>query len=354
LRVLVCPTAFKESLSATRVTEAIAAGVRAAVPGASVRFMPVSDGGPGLLDAIATAEGGEFRTHSVRGPLGEPVEARSLWISPVEAVIESAEACGLHLVPEGSRDPMRADTRGLGDLASLCIGQGAARLAIGLGGSATVDGGAGMARVFGYRLLDGRGTEIPAGGGGLADLARIERGASIGSVAMMAIADVRSPLTGPDGAARRFASQKGAGPSQVERLEAGLACLGVRLRDDLGRDVAGLPGAGAAGGLGAGCAAFLDADLVAGSDWMLARLDFDRELAGAGLVITGEGAWDGTSGLGKITAEVLRRARAAAVDAILVTGAVEGPTPHGVKVVGGSKAWLDADDIARLVAEALG
>jgi len=347
----VCPTAFKESLSAGQVARAIAEGVRLTRPDATLRRLPVSDGGPGLLDA----EGGEIRVHDVSGPLGAPVRARSLWLSPREAVVETADACGLHLVPEEDRDSMRADTTGVGELVAACLKQGATRLAMGLGGSATVDGGTGLARVFGYRFLGADDGELPPGGGALSRLARIEPGARpADDVALMALADGRAPLTGPEGAARRFGPQKGADPGTVEALERGLTVLGERLREDLGRSVADLPGAGASGGLGAGCAAFLGADLVPGSAWVLDRLGFDDALERTDLVITGEGAWDATSALGKVTWEILRRARVRDVPVLLICGQVAGPVPPGATVVGGGGGWLGADDLSRLVAEAVG
>lgn len=355
MQILVCPTAFKESLSAAQVAGAIVEGVRLADPGATIHRLPVSDGGPGLLEAILDAEGGEVRLHDVRGPLGESVRARSLWLSPEEVVIETADACGLHLVPEDGRDPTTADTMGVGELVSACIEQGARRINMGLGGSATVDGGTGLARVFGYRFLDSEGDDLPGGGGSLSALARIEPGDRfVGDLTFTAIADVRAPLTGPDGAAMRFGPQKGADAATVEALERALSTLAERLRLDLGRDVAALPGAGASGGLGAGCAAFLEAELQPGSDWVLDRLDFDGALAKADLVITGEGAWDATSALGKITWEIQRRARSRSVPVLLVCGLVAGPVPPGVTVLGGDGGWLDARDVVRLVAEAVG
>jgi len=355
LRVLVCPTAFKESLSSRQAAEAVAEGVRSALPEASILVIPVSDGGPGLIESLSAALGGGLRRHQVHGPLGEPVEARSLWLSEAEAVVESADACGLHLVPATARDPMSADTLGVGELVAECVGQGAVHIAVGLGGSATVDGGTGMARHFGYRFRDADGSDLPRGGGELCRLARIERGDAFpAGIRVTGIADVRGPLTGPDGAARRFAPQKGAGPEEVRILEAGLTRLGARLREDLDRDVEALAGAGAAGGLGAACAAFLGGALVPGSDWVLERVRFDEALADADLVITGEGAWDSTSGMGKVAGEILRRAGAAQVRALLVCGLTKGPTPPGVTVIGGGGAWLEPKDVTRLVAEALG
>lgn len=355
MRVLVCPTAFKESLSAPQLADAIGDGVLRAAPDSTIQRMPVSDGGPGLLDAIAENEGGEVRTYRVSGPLGEPVIAGTLWSSRTHVVIETAEACGLQLVPPAARDPMRADTRGVGELVSRCLEEGATDVSLGLGGSATVDGGTGLGRVVGYGFAARGGVELEGGGGFLADLRRIEPGPPPApGVTFTAIADVSAPLSGPGGAARIFGPQKGAGPEDVEVLEAGLARLGERLRIDLGCDVASLPGSGAAGGLAAGCIAFLGADLESGSDWVLDRLGFDAALDTADLVITAEGEWDATSGLGKITHEILRRARSGGVRALLVCGAISAPAPPGVSAVVGDRAWLEPADVTRLVAEALG
>jgi glycerate kinase len=355
VQILVCPTAFKESLSAGQAAQAILDGVRTARPEAGAIRLPVSDGGPGLLEAVLDAEGGEVRMHDVHGPMGEPARARSLWLSTEEVVLETADACGLHLAPTDRRDPLRADTIGVGELVRACIEQGATRLNLGLGGSATVDGGTGLARALGYRFLGPGGADLPPGGGSLPELARIEPAPSVtADLEVTAIADVRAPLCGPDGAARRFGPQKGAGAGAVETLERGLVNLSERFKEDLGRDVAELPGAGASGGLGAGCAAFLDAKLVPGSEWVLDRLRFHEVLERADLVITGEGAWDATSAMGKITWEILRRARASEVPAALVCGRLAGPVPPGVRVIGGEGRWLSADDLTRLVAEALG
>jgi glycerate kinase len=161
---------------------------------------------------------------------------------------------------------------------------------------------------------------------------------------------VYSPLLGPDGAARRFAAQKGADPEEIELLEYGLTRLADIAARDLGRDVRFIPGAGSAGGLGAGCLLFLDAELLPGAEWVLERVGFDSELASADLLVTGEGAWDATSNLGKITTEVLARAAAAGVPALLVCGRIDSPVPDGVRAIGGEGKWLDTDSLASLVA----
>ncbi len=359
MRVLVCPTAFKESLSASDAAAALAAGILDAWPGAEVRVLPLSDGGPGLIESVgATGDGREERVPTT-GPLGDRLEARILWTRPGEVVVEAAEACGLHLVPPAFRDPLRTDTSGVGVLLSHCGRSGARSIFLGLGGSATVDGGTGMARALGWRFLDDRGQPLAPGGGSLQRLERIvppdgdASGTSPAALAadVVSLADVRSPLLGADGAARRFAAQKGSGPAEIEVLESGLWRLADIAVRDLGRDVRDVPGAGAAGGLGAGCLLFLGAELIPGAGWVLERVGFDSELASAELLVTGEGAWDATSGLGKITTEVLKRAVAAGVRSVLVCGRIEGSVPPGVEALSGSDDnWLDAGAISALIA----
>lgn len=355
MRVLVCPTAFKGSLGAVEVASAMARGVRRALPAAEVRELPLSDGGPGLVEAISAGEDGRVETTTVTGPLGEPVEGRILWTAADEALLESADACGLHLLPDGGK-PLEAHTRGVGELAERALERGAARLRIGLGGSGTTDGGTGMARVFGYRFLDEQGRELPAGGGSLRRLARIEPGerpAGGEGREIVGLADVETPLTGMRGAARTFGPQKGATAEEVELLVDGLERLAGRLVEDLDRDVAGLAGSGAAGGLGAGCAAFLGARLVPGARWVLRRLGFDRRLREADLVLTGEGAYDASSRAGKITSAVLRRCRDAGVPAVLVAGRIEGEVPGPARGVDGGGELLGPADLETLAARAL-
>jgi glycerate kinase len=241
----------------------------------------------------------------------------------------------------------------VGTLLERCTSDGARRAILGLGGSATVDGGTGMARALGWRLLDRAGRDLEPGGGALADLAMIERPRLRIPLAVTSLADVRSPLLGPDGAAQRFAPQKGASAQDVERLEYGLTRMADVAARDLGVDIRDIPGTGAAGGLGAGCLLFLDAELVQGADYLLEASGFEAALADADLLITGEGAWDATSGLGKITRVVLARADAAGVPAVLVSGRIEGPVHPGVETISGAGSWLDAEAIARRVAEHL-
>ncbi|MGW8282616.1 MAG: glycerate kinase, partial [Gemmatimonadota bacterium] len=242
---------------------------------------------------------------------------------------------------------------GVGTLLKHCAADGARRAILGLGGSATVDGGTGMARALGWRFVDSGGRDLGPGGGALAELAMIQRPTLRVPLTVKALADVQSPLLGPDGAARRFAPQKGAGPKDIERLEHGLTRLADVAVRDLAADVREIPGTGAAGGLGAGALWFLGATLESGADWLLQRVSFGAVLAEVDLLITGEGAWDATSGLGKITHVVLDRAEAAGVPAVLVSGRIEGPVPAGLETISGDGSWLDSAAIARLVAEHL-
>lgn len=335
----------------------MALGVDEVVGRRSAALLPLSDGGPGLIEALIHSASAvpALSIAEVRGPLGAPAAVRLLRLEGDAGgtVLESADAVGLQLVAPADRDPMRTSSRGVGEAIEIAGRRRADRIVVGLGGSATVDGGTGMARVFGYRFLDSAGAELPEGGGALADLAAIEPGTAP-AVEVLALADVRSPLLGPDGAAHRFAVQKGATPPEVERLEAGLARLAERIERDLGRAVADVPGAGAAGGLGAGCIAFLDASLVPGAPWVLDRVGFDQALAGSDLVVTGEGAWDATSDLGKVVHEVIKRARQAGTPVLLVCGRIDGlAAESGLVAVDADGVWLDREQLIEAVATAL-
>jgi glycerate 2-kinase len=228
--ILICPTAFKGTLTASEATAAMADGARRALPDAELWLQPLSDGGNGLLNALESAGGGKGKGAQVAGPLGTSVTARFL-VQEEQAVVETAEACGLHLVPETLRDPLRASTRGVGELLMAAAKEvvPGGRLVVGLGGSATVDAGAGMAEALGWRLLDDGGEPIPPGGAGLLHLAAIEPPADRPALPpLVVLADVTNPLVGVQGAARVFGPQKGAGPEVVSRLERGLEQLGSR------------------------------------------------------------------------------------------------------------------------------
>ena len=350
--ILVAPTAFKGTIGAAEAAVAMAEGARLGAPGVDVCALPLSDGGPGLIDALA-GPGADLTPVRVAGPLGAPVDARILRLGAL-AVVESADACGLHLVPAAARDPLRTDTGGVGELLLAAAAlPGVRQLACGLGGSATVDGGAGVARALGHQLLDGDGAPLPAGGGALVRLARIRPPVHIPALPpVAALVDVESPLLGPEGAASVFGPQKGADAAAVALLETGLTRLAERIHLDLGLDVSSLPGAGAAGGLGAGLVAFARARLVPGSAWVLDAVHFDAALARARLVITGEGSYDEQSALGKITGTVVRRARDAGVPVVLLCGHIRAELPPGVMGVDGAGRTLRIADLAALARDA--
>jgi glycerate 2-kinase len=329
--IVVAPAAFKGTLGPRQVAEAIAAGVRRVLPGALVLECPVADGGNGLLDVVLPA--GALRERlDVTGPIGDIVSAEIGWIDGETAIVESASASGLALVEPEDRDPLRTTTRGVGELIWTAADRGAKTVVVGLGGTATVDGGTGAARGLGWTFEDATRHPLPEGGGSLVNLASFASGWSLGA-RVVALADVATPLLGPDGAAPVFGPQKGARPEEIPILADGLARLAA-LWGDAGRPELGmLPMGGAAGGLGAGLVFFARAELVRGAEWVLARAGFDAALAQADLVITGEGSFDRTSLVGKAPGEVVRRAQAAKKKVAVVAGRAEGMI--GVHTVSG-------------------
>jgi glycerate kinase len=344
--ILIAPAAFKGTLGPRQVAEALAIGVRRAVPGASVLECPVADGGNGLLDVVLPA--GALRERlTVTGPIGDSVSAELGWIDGETAIIESASACGLALVEPEDRDPMRTTTRGVGELIWTAADRGAQTIVVGLGGTATVDGGTGAARGFGWTFENAKGEPLPDGGGSLIDLASFRSGWGLGA-RVLALADVATPLLGPSGAAPVFGPQKGARPEEIPQLAAGLARL-AELWAQAGRPELGtMPMGGAAGGLGAGLAFFAKAELTGGAAWVLERAGFDAALAKADLVITAEGIFDETSLVGKAPGEVVRRAQVAKKKVAVVAGRVDGLI--GVHTVGGDGdgRMLDGTALAQM------
>lgn len=286
----------------------------------------MADGGEGTVEALIVATGGSFHEAEVTGPLGSSVIARfGLLGDGRTAALEMASASGLALIPREARDPLRAATYGTGQLLLAAIALGADRIILGIGGSATNDGGTGFARALGYRFLDGNGEELPFGGGALGRLARIDTSSvdpRLRGVALSVACDVDNPLCGPRGASAVFGPQKGADPATVATLDANLAHFAEIVRRDVGRDVADIPGAGAAGGLGAGLLAFTDAALRPGVDLVADAVDLRSAIRGADLVLTGEGAIDASSAGGKTAIGVARIAREERVPAIVVAGAI--------------------------------
>lgn len=352
--ILVAPAAFKGTLGPRQVADALALGARRALPNATVLQCPIADGGDGLLDAVL-APGSLRERISVTGPLGEPVPGELGWVDPETAILESATACGIALLKPEQLDPLRATTRGVGELVWEAVERGAKTVVVGLGGSATVDGGTGAGRSLGWAFLDAAGAPLPEGGGALAQLAEFNGGWGL-AAGVIALADVTTPLVGPQGAAPVFAPQKGAGAEAVKLLSRGLERLAELMARHGRPDLATLPGGGAAGGLGAGLAFFAKAQVTGGAEWVLTRVGFDAALAKAQLVITGEGSFDKTSLVGKASGEVVRRAQAAKKRLAVVAGRVEGLV--GLHTLDGEGRVLDATGIAalgeRAVREAFG
>lgn len=321
--VVVATAAFKGALSASAASRAVAAGVRLVATGVQTRVVPVADGGEGTLDALVGAARGRRRGGVVDDPLGRPVEAAIGELPGHVAVVELAQAAGFERLLPAERDPERTSTHGTGQQIRAALDLGATRIIIGLGGSATTDGGMGLARALGVRFLDADGVDLGGCGADLARVARIDltgRDERLGGVELLVACDVTNPLWGPEGAAHVFGPQKGADPAAVDRLDAGLrAYAGVLLRDT-GVDVRDLPGAGAAGGAAAGLVALLGARLTPGAELVLDAAGLGEALRGAALCITGEGRLDEQSLRGKAVGAVARAAAAADVPCVAVCG----------------------------------
>lgn len=336
LRILVAPVSFKGSLTAAEAAAAMAEGIRRVDAGIEITTLPVSDGGEGLVALLTPALGGTLVTAAVQGPLpGQHVTACWGHVSGTStAIIEMAEAAGIGLVSVAQRDPRITTTFGVGQLIEAALDRNVREILVGIGGSATNDGGAGMASALGAEFFDETGEVLPPGGAALARLARIstERlDMRLRSVRFTAACDVTNLLTGLEGASRVFAPQKGAGPEIVELLEAAMCRYSAVLRTGLGRDVAAIPGSGAAGGLGAGLLAFCDADLRPGIDIVMDATGFDDALSKADLVLTGEGRIDAQTRGGKAISGVLARARRAGVPVAAVVGGFEGARSEYVR-----------------------
>ena len=313
-RVLIAPDKFKGTLSAAAVAEALAGGWRRADPRVEIEEVPVADGGEGTLEALVDALGGEIRRRKVTGPLGDPVEAEYGLVPTsggVEGVIEMARASGLALVSEPRRDVKRATTYGTGELIAAAVREGATRVLVTIGGSATNDAGAGMAQALGVRLLDDEGRELPPGGAALERLATIDLGGldpGVAKAEVLVACDVDNPLTGPSGASAVFGPQKGATTDDVAHLDRCLGRFAAVTERDLGLGIREVPGAGAAGGLGAGLVAFLGAKLRPGFDLIAEALGLGARVRAADVVVTGEGRFDRGSLHGKAPVGVLRLA----------------------------------------------
>lgn len=336
---MVAPDKFKGSLTAVAAADAIARGIRDRHPQTTLRCVPVADGGEGTVEA-AVGAGFDRRRAVVRGPTGNDVDA-AFAIRGQTVVIEMAEASGLGLLDGSAPAPLTATTYGTGELIRAALDAGAREVVLGIGGSATTDGGAGMAQALGARLLDRHGAELETGGAILRELTRIDVSGfdpRVAATRVTVACDVSNPLVGPHGAAAVYGPQKGATPHDVEVLDAALTRYAEIVRRDLGVDVAQTPGAGAAGGLGAGAIAFLRADLASGVELLLETVGFADALVGADLVITGEGSLDEQSLSGKAPVGVAGAAAAVGIPAIALCGRVL-VTPAQLAEVGFVRAW---------------
>ncbi len=328
MRVLIAPQEFKGSLTAREAAAAIASGLRRALPEAELDLLPMADGGPGTLDVLVEATRGRFIAAEVRGPMGAPLRAR--WGALGDgrtAIVEMAEASGLVLLRTEERDPRRATTFGTGELLRAALDADFRRIIVGVGGSATNDGGAGLAQALGARLLDGAGNELPPGGGPLARLGRIDVSgldARLRESEIVVAADVTNPLCGPDGASRVYGAQKGASEAVARELDDALAHFARIVKRDLGIDKANVAGAGAAGGLAYGLLVFCGATLRPGFDVVAEAAGFRERLARADVVVTGEGRLDRQTAFGKTAAGVARAAREARKPAVAIVGGIAG------------------------------
>lgn len=367
MKVVIAPDSFKECLRAPDVAAALAEGVLAAAVDAQIDLCPMADGGEGTVGAMVAATGGSTRTADVFDPLGKPVRAHwgllgtsraaglpgELGFSgamgrmegaepagagPRRGVVEMAAASGLGLVPPQMRDPLRTTTYGTGQLLLAAVDDGCEEIVVGIGGSATVDGGCGAAQALGVRFLDADGQECIRGlaGGGLADIAEIDlsgRDPRLNDVRLRIACDVMNPLTGAEGAARVYAPQKGATPEVVRGLENALERLAALIHGVTGQDVGTLPGGGAAGGLGAGLVAFAGATLERGANLVAEAVGLRQRLAGADLCVTGEGRLDAQTGSGKTAFAVARICREEGVPVVCVPGRADDGAPDAFDAV---------------------
>lgn len=326
MKVVIAPQTFKGGISALAAARAIARGVRLAEPEAKIELVPVADGGDGTLDALVDGTGGQIFRSIVTGPLGQPLEAMwGVMGDGQTAVIEMACASGLALLPVRRRNPRVTTTRGTGEIIREALDKGFTRVIVGLGGSATNDGGAGMASALGARFLDAAGRPLRNGGAALARLAQIDVSRlhpKLAEAKVVGATDVTNPLCGPTGASAVYGPQKGASPEVVAELDAALRNFAEVVQRDLGKQVMDQPRAGAAGGLGAGLMAFAGAELRSGIDMVCEVVGFDKHLEGADLVITAEGRADQSTIYDKAPVGVARHALARGVPTIILAGSI--------------------------------
>lgn len=343
MKILIAPDSFKETMTSLQAASAMEAGVKKIFPHAEVEKLPVADGGEGTVEALVQGQNGRIVKKSVTGPLGDKVNAEYGILPGGVGVIEMASASGLGLVPPDKRNPLVTTTYGTGELILDAVKNGCGKIILGIGGSATNDGGTGMARALGYHFLDKDGNSLPEGGGSLSLLAEIESAdvpGKIKDVEFLVACDVKNPLYGPKGASMVYGRQKGGSDEELELLDAALKNLSSVVERDLGLSIADVEGAGAAGGLGFGLMAFCGGELKSGIEIILDLVDFDSKLAGVDLVITGEGKIDGQSVYGKVPVGIAERAKKRGLPVLVLVGGigegVEKVYEYGIDAVMGS------------------
>lgn len=328
MKVIIAPDSFKGNLSAQQVCEAVAAGLRDVDASMEIVFSPLADGGEGTARAITLAAGGVFKKVRVTGPLGDPVDAEfGLIRGGKTAVMDMASASGIELVPVDKLNPMKASTYGTGELIKAALDEGVEEIVLGIGGSATSEGGVGMALALGFEVLDAAGKPVALGGAGLDSIAEVRTSKAdprLASTRFTVACDVTNPMLGPRGAAAVFGPQKGATPEMVERLDAGLAKLAAAWKKaGLASDVE-QPGDGAAGGIGAALRVLLKAKMGSGARLVMEYARFFNFVAGADLVITGEGMTDSQTAGGKLCSVVAQECRKVGVPVALLSGGIGG------------------------------
>lgn len=326
MKIVIAPDSFKESMTALEAAEAIETGFKKVWPEATYLKVPMADGGEGTVQSLVDATDGKIIKQTVTGPAGTPVEAfYGITGDGNTAIIEMAAASGLHLIKKESRNPLQTTTKGTGELILAALDQGIDHMIIGIGGSATNDGGSGMAQALGAKLLDKNGEQIGYGGEALSQLKSIDLAdldPRLANVTVDVACDVDNPLTGERGASAVFGPQKGATPEMVARLDQNLTHYGYVLKNELGQDVMNMPGAGAAGGLGAGFVAFLNGRLKRGVDIVIQTVKLDECVRDAMLVITGEGKIDVQTIYGKTPIGVANISKKYGIPVIGIAGAI--------------------------------
>ncbi|AJI21277.1 glycerate kinase [Priestia megaterium] len=341
MKIVIAPDSFKESLTALHVCEALEKGIKTHFPNAEISKVPMADGGEGTVQSLVDATGGQIIQAKVTGPLGKEVEAfYGILGDGKTAVIEMAAASGLHQVPMDERNPLITTTRGTGELILKALDQKVKHIIIGIGGSATNDGGAGMVKALGAKLLNTNGAEIKEGGGSLNQLAAIDLtnfDSRLAEVKVEVACDVDNPLTGATGASAVFGPQKGATPDMVKQLDRNLAHYAAVIEKEMDIHIQNVPGAGAAGGLGGGLLAFLSAELKPGVDIVIEATQLESYIKNADLVITGEGRIDGQTIYGKTPIGVAKTAKKHSVPVIAIAGSIgagsEAVYEHGISAL---------------------